>query len=169
MLVKDVVQYIESKSISIKELSQKHNVSDRTIQNKIKGLGFKWLPKERKYEYVGSDDIEKAYAIEWESLFDSTSQASIKKKHSNSMAKSEVQAGQKEIASTTQVKEKQDASTIDSIDKLLAGKNKNEGRKYRGFYFDSDVLSIIDGVDSGTKSELVNQCLRKIFKDKGLL
>jgi hypothetical protein len=29
--------------------------SDRTIQNRIKNLGFKWIPKERKYQFVGAD------------------------------------------------------------------------------------------------------------------
>jgi len=34
---------------------------------------------------------------------------------------------------------------------------------------DNDVLQIIDNVDSGIKSELVNECLRKVFKEKGLI
>jgi hypothetical protein len=40
---------------------------------------------------------------------------------------------------------------------------------YRGFYFDDDVLSIIDQVPKSYKSELVNEALRKVFKEKGLL
>jgi hypothetical protein len=30
--------------------------SDRTIQNRIKNLGFKWIPEERKYQFVGADE-----------------------------------------------------------------------------------------------------------------
>lgn len=57
--------------------------------------------------------------------------------------------------------------TSDNIDRLLAGKKAKKA--YRGFYFDSDVLAFIDNVDSGIKSELINECLRKVFKEKGLL
>ena len=56
---------------------------------------------------------------------------------------------------------------IDNIDRLLAGKKAK--REFRGFYLDNDVLQIIDNVDSGIKSELVNECLRKVFKEKGLI
>jgi hypothetical protein len=41
-------------------------------------------------------------------------------------------------------------------------------RVYRGFYFD-DVLRIIDRVPKSYKSELVNEALRKVFKEKGLI
>lgn len=40
---------------------------------------------------------------------------------------------------------------------------------YWGFYFDYDVLSIIDCVLKSYKFELVNEVLRKVFKEKGLL
>lgn len=52
---------------------------------------------------------------------------------------------------------------------LLAGKKVHSKRVYRGFYFDEDILNIIDRVPKNYKSELVNESLRKIFKDKGLL
>ncbi|MBZ5753736.1 MULTISPECIES: hypothetical protein [Metabacillus] len=58
---------------------------------------------------------------------------------------------------------------MDSIDMLLAGKKVHSKRVYRGFYFDEDILNIIDRVPKNYKSELVNESLRKIFKDKGLL
>ncbi|MGI2813744.1 hypothetical protein ACRS7A_22450 [Bacillus cytotoxicus] len=51
---------------------------------------------------------------------------------------------------------------------MLAGK-KASVRTYRGFYFDEDVLSVIDSVANRYKSDLINEVLRKVFKDKGLL
>lgn len=57
--------------------------------------------------------------------------------------------------------------TSDNIDRLLAGKKAK--KEYRGFYLDHDIISIIDNVDNGIKSELVNECLRKVFKEKGIL
>lgn len=61
------------------------------------------------------------------------------------------------------------ASTVDAIDLLLQSPKDRSKRVYRGFYFDNDVLSIIDRVPKSYKSELVNEALRKVFKEKGLL
>ncbi|MBU8691215.1 hypothetical protein KM918_28455, partial [Priestia megaterium] len=60
-------------------------------------------------------------------------------------------------------------SKVDAIDLLLQNPKDRSKRVYRGFYFDDDVLSIIDRVPKSYKSELVNEALRKVFKEKGLL
>ena len=51
MLVKEVISDIESDKTNIKTLSEQHNVSNRTIQNRIKKLGFRWISTEKRYEY----------------------------------------------------------------------------------------------------------------------
>ncbi len=62
------------------------------------------------------------------------------------------------------------ASTVDAIDLLLQSPKDRSKRVYRGFYFDNDVLSIIDRVPKSYKSELVNEALRKVFKErKGII
>ncbi|MED3886758.1 MULTISPECIES: hypothetical protein [Priestia] len=62
------------------------------------------------------------------------------------------------------------ASTVDAIDLLLQSPKDRSKRVYRGFYFDDDVLSIIDRVPKSYKSELVNEALRKVFKErKGII
>ncbi|WP_439952134.1 hypothetical protein, partial [Klebsiella pneumoniae] len=61
------------------------------------------------------------------------------------------------------------ASKVDAIDLLLQQPKDRSKRVYRGFYFDDDVLHIIDRVPKSYKSELVNEALRKVFKEKGLL
>jgi hypothetical protein len=66
-------------------------------------------------------------------------------------------------------KASKNASTVDAIDLLLQNPKDRSKRVYRGFYFDDDVLSIIDRVPKSYKSELVNEALRKVFKEKGLL
>jgi len=52
---------------------------------------------------------------------------------------------------------------------LLQNPKDRSKRVYRGFYFDDDVLRIIDRVPKSYKSELVNEALRKAFKEKGLV
>jgi len=60
-------------------------------------------------------------------------------------------------------------SSSDVIDVLLIGTKASSKRVYQGFYFDKDVLSIINSVPKSYKSELINEALRKVFKEKGLL
>ncbi|WP_299833681.1 hypothetical protein [uncultured Metabacillus sp.] len=95
---------------------------------------------------------------------------------------SEINKSKSEIASinTSEIKSKNKIETVstststnnskmDSIDMLLAGKKERSKKIYRGFYFDEDILNIIDRTPKNHKSELVNEALRKVFKDKGLL
>lgn len=162
MLVKEIVLAIANKELKVKDLAEKYGTSDRTIQSKIKKLGFSWEPKERIYEFIGNDNS--VYNLAIDDVF--TSKSAIV---NNSVAKVE-----KEVKKNSETKpEIKSKSAIkndsDNIDMLLSGKKVKAKKEYRGFYFDSDVLAIIDAVNPGVKSELVNECLRKVFKDKGLL
>jgi hypothetical protein len=201
MLVRDMISEIKNGQLSIDDLAKKYNFSDRTIQARIKELGFKWLAKEGKYDFVGDDEsvFERDIDVVFESRTPSRS-ASKSKSKSNTTGINDIKDASNEVASTIQdavnitpeansnnasndtskkgstrnsnknsKKTAHNASggASDNIDRLLAGKKAK--KTYRGFYFDSDVLAVIEGVDSGIKSELINECLRKVFKEKGLL
>lgn len=59
-------------------------------------------------------------------------------------------------------------STPDKLDMLFNSEDKeSKKRTYRGFYFDNDVLSVIDNIKNGNKSDLINEALRTVFKNKG--
>lgn len=140
------------KEMTIKELAALYNVSDRTIQSKIKKLGYEWNSKKSIYNYVGEDP--EPVDIDFSTLFGQTSKMLPEQKQT----KSEIVTS----ASTS-------TSKVDAIDILLQNPKDRSKRVYRGFYFDDDVLSIIDRVPKSYKSELVNEALRKVFKEKGLL
>ncbi|MBU8855711.1 hypothetical protein BGM24_27720, partial [Bacillus sp. FJAT-26377] len=74
-----------------------------------------------------------------------------------------------ESTSASSLKASTTTSKVDAIDILLQSPKDRSKRVYRGFYFDNDVLSVIDRVPKSYKSELVNEALRKVFKEKGLL
>jgi len=152
MLVKEILNKIMLKEMTIKELAALYNVSDRTIQSKIKKLGYEWNSKKSIYNYVGEDP--EPVDIDFSTLFGQTSKMLAEQKQT----KSEIAAS----ASTS-------TSKVDAIDILLQNPMNRSKRVYRGFYFDDDVLSIIDRVPKSYKSELVNEALRKVFKEKGLL
>ncbi|QDZ88695.1 hypothetical protein [Priestia megaterium] len=60
--------------------------------------------------------------------------------------------------------------SMDSIDLLLA-QNDNESteRVYRGFYWDKEVISFLDGIKHGNKSDLMNEIVKTVLRAKGLL
>lgn len=164
MLVKKMLNGIMMKEITIKELADRYDVSTRTIQSKIKKLGYEWDSKESIYRYVGEES--EPLDVDFSTLISKNSKMPAEQK----LATSEV------AASTSYVDESKStstsfskASTIDAIDILLQSPKDRSKRVYRGFYFDDDVLRIIDKVPKSYKSELVNEALRKVFKEKGLL
>ncbi|MBD7971384.1 hypothetical protein [Paenibacillus gallinarum] len=185
LLVKDMIKAIENKEIKVAELAIKYGSSDRTIQTKIKKLGFEWDSKEARYNFVGSDksvfDLAVSEVFKKTITNDSNNINKIISKKEIEKANNQVASSIQENSKITPEKEKDIASKKtsknkvkntsgnngDNIDRLLSGKKVK--KVYKGFYLDSDVLSIIDSVDSGIKSELVNECLRKVFKEKGLL
>jgi len=191
MLVRGMIEAISDKKLKVNDLAKKYEVSDRTIQTKIKKLGFEWDSVEGKYNFVGTDesifdkDIDEVFKKNSKTTKQLTGTFPIQKR-----VKKNIRTANKEVASSIQEvnknrpekdsdsdidsesiirknMKKNNKKKIDNIDRLLAGKKAK--REFRGFYLDNDVLQIIDNVDSGIKSELVNECLRKVFKEKGLI
>lgn len=189
MLVRGMIEAISDKKLKVNDLAKKYEVSDRTIQTKIKKLGFEWDSVEGKYNFVGTDesifdkDIDEVFKKNSKTTKQLTGTFPIQKR-----IKKNIRTANKELASSIQKvnknrpekdsdidsesiirknMKKNNKKKIDNIDRLLAGKKAK--REFRGFYLDNDVLQIIDNVDSGIKSELVNECLRKVFKEKGLI
>lgn len=67
-------------------------------------------------------------------------------------------------------KSKEKENAVDVIDRILFQKElESDSRIYRGFYLDADIVNVIDSVRHGSKSELVNEILRKVLQEKGLL
>ncbi|QDZ82725.1 HTH domain-containing protein [Priestia megaterium] len=164
MLVKKMLNGIMMKEITIKELADQYDVSTRTIQLKIKKLGYEWDSKESIYRYVGEES--EPLDVDFSTLISKNNKIPAEQKLATSeVAASTSYVDESESTSTSSSK----ASTVDAIDILLQHPKERSKRVYRGFYFDDDVLSIIDRVPKSYKSELVNEALRKVFKEKGLL
>lgn len=178
MLVRGMIEAISDKKLKVNDLAKKYEVSDRTIQTKIKKLGFEWDSVEGKYNFVGIDesifdkDIDEVFKKNSKTTKQLTGTFPIQKrvkKNIRTVNKNRPE-NDSDIDSESIIRKnmkKNNKKKIDNIDRLLAGKKAK--REFRGFYLDNDVLQIIDNVDSGIKSELVNECLRKVFKEKGLI
>ncbi|MGG0436151.1 HTH domain-containing protein [Priestia megaterium] len=168
MLVKKMLNGIMMKEITIKELADQYNVSTRTIQLRIKKLGYEWDSKQSIYRYVG--DEPEPLEVDFNTLISKNSKVPAEQKQTTSeIAASISHVNESESTSASFPKASTNASKVDAIDILLQNPKDRSKRVYRGFYFDNDVLSIIDRVPKSYKSELVNEALRKVFKEKGLL
>src|SRR4051812_15161144 len=117
MLVNEIIYKIMVKEMTIKELAELYGVSNRTIQLKIKKLGYEWDSKQSIYNYVG--ESPEPSDIDFSTLFGN-----------NNASMSEINKSKSKITSTrtseTKGKRKaESASTsndeMDSIDMLLAG------------------------------------------------
>lgn len=85
--------------------------------------------------------------------------ASIRTNNNNSVDESD---------SIAEVKANQ--SELDSIDRLLLQSNDNsQQRVYRGFYWDREVIEFLDSVKHGNKSDLMNEIVKTVLKNKGLI
>lgn len=160
MLVKDLLHQIEMKEITIQDIADHYNVTKRTIQSRIKNLGYKWNSKASKYDYIG--DNPEPSEINFNDLFES------KTKVSNNSLESKIAVTSEKIDRETKALDEMKQEELDAVDILLNKKQKKK-RIYRGFYFDPDIIQIIDLANERQKSELINQALRMIFKEKGLL
>jgi len=168
MLVKKMLNGIMMKEITIKELADQYDVSTRTIQLRIKKLGYEWDSKQGIYRYVGEEP--EPLEVDFNTLISKNSKVPAEQKQTNSeIAASVSYINESESTSTSSSKASTTANKLDAIDLLLQHPKNLSKRVYRGFYFDDDVLSIIDRVPKSYKSELINEALRKVFKEKGLL
>jgi len=168
MLVKKMLNGIMMKEITIKELADQYGVSTRTIQLRIKKLGYEWDSKQSIYRYVGEEP--EPLEVDFNTLVSKNSKVLVEQKQTTSEIEASISnINESESTSTSFLKTSTNASKVDVIDILLQNPKDRSKRVYRGFYFDDDVLSIIDRVPKSYKSELVNETLRKVFKEKGLL
>jgi len=158
MNVSTVISSISSGQMKVKDLALAYGKADRTIQKYIKSLGYVWSAKERKYLPVGDS---------YDSVNDNKLFNEIVESYSIVENKKPIKTVTNN--STVDSTKKTNNRTVDSIDAILFGKSIESQRVQRAYYLDKDIATIIDNVDGKQKSNLVNECLRKVFEQKGLL
>lgn len=152
MLVKDLVNAIANKEIKVKDLAENYGTSDRTIQTKIKNLGFKWDSKERRYEFVGNDKAVLNMAID--EIFKSNIPS---KTTSNPTSKIEKQEMKKEV------KQKNDKSGIKKVVKPENNKVGKLEKKKVTYEIDEwvhDEIRIRSIREKRNVSDIVNEILK---------
>ena len=163
MLVKDVIKGMEAGTITGKQLSEQYAISTRTISKKIKQLGYLYDNTNKTYTYTG-DDLETAENTDFGALFRQNIRlyADI-----TPPVPKPIKLITDKPKQPAKPKKETPANEPDAIDKLLMPVKDKPERIYRGYYFDADLLAIIDA--SPNKSALINACIRTVFEQKGLL
>ncbi|MEN3772277.1 HTH domain-containing protein [Priestia megaterium] len=132
MLVKEILNKIMVKEITIKELADTYDVSTRTIQLKIKKLGYEWDSKQSIYRYVGEDP--EPLDLDFSTLISKTNKMPAEQKQTNSeVAASVSNVDKSESTSASFSKASTTASKVDAIDLLLQHPKNRSKRVYRGF------------------------------------
>ncbi|MDN4866249.1 hypothetical protein QYM26_32165, partial [Priestia megaterium] len=60
-------------------------------------------------------------------------------------------------------------TNTDILDRLYAGIEPMDDKKEVSFYLTHDVIEVINRTKKGYRSDLVNEALKKVFKEKGWL
>jgi hypothetical protein len=104
-----------------------------------------------------------------QSIYDFVDGKQINRKQATTSAEKEVSATV-EKQPRPKTKAKASTSELDSIDMLLLQSEVNSNQRiYRGFYWDKEIISFLDSVKHGNKSDLMNEIVRTILKNKGLI
>lgn len=180
MIIKDILELTQTKKVA--EIAKEFlEVGEKKAVEGLKKAGcYNTSGKRGWYLAEGTDE-----SVLEQSLYDFVAPTKGKAKAVKSNASI---SASKEIASTveTPVKEskvtsetsktpvkaskKTVTSELDSIDVLLLqNQEESENRTYRGFYWDKDIINFLDGIKHGNKSDLMNEIVRTVLKDKGLI
>lgn len=135
LTVSEVMDNIAKGKIKVEDVAKAVGRSKRTVQSKIKNLGYQWNSKNRLYEPVLESYNSELDTMIFNNLFDRIQIESL--------------------------------VVPDKIDFIISD-NESE-RVQRAYHIDSDLVEIMDKISFKQKSNLVNECLRKVFKEKGLL
>lgn len=170
MTVSEIIENISKGQLKVKDVAEAFGKSDRTVQTKIKKLGYKWDAKLATYTPTGDTYSHENDSKVFAELFDASPirKAQEASQKVRQKVQKEVQQSSKEIASTKEnTSNKKEKKSFDAIDSILSG--KQQSRVQRAYYIDQDLADIIDKVEGKQKSSLVNECIRRVFQEKGIL
>jgi hypothetical protein len=160
MLIGELMNELESRSM--KEVCEDLGVSPTTVQRKLKKLGYEWDNSEKvwlwKHEEAAPDDTNLM------DIINKPGEGKPVNKAANNPDNN------KTIKQDPHDNPNPNNNPVDVFDKLINPERKINAKVQRGFYFDPDVIKALDrNVKSKYKSEFVNEALKRVLKEKGLL
>ncbi|WP_057915927.1 hypothetical protein [Peribacillus muralis] len=174
--VRDLVNLFNAGEIRYPDIMELFQVSRDLIKARLTGIGLTWDNSQKKFVGEATEEdlnIKLSVLLEKQRVRVTKADASIQAiKETASTIETPVKENTNEIKAKASKKEvsKIATSKLDSIDLLLLQNNsESEQRVYRGFYWDADIINFLDNVKHGNKSDLMNEIVRTVLKDKGLI
>lgn len=166
MKIKEILEELKQGK-SLADIGKDIAVGKEKLSASLKKAGYKFIRKEG-WTFIGegAEPLDQDY-IEFIPV-----RKSVKKVNASISASEEIASTIETPAKESNVKasRKKVASELDSIDVLLLqNQEENEHRTYRGFYWDKDIINFLDGIKHGNKSDLMNEIVKSVLKDKGLI
>lgn len=147
----ELVEGFAAKSITKKSLMEQYGVSKDHLQKRLKEAGFVYDRAAQHYVYTGD-------------LADISDQ--------DVTAILAVAGTAKATAKATESATKESTSGIvqlDIFDVLIHGTDTSKkGKSQRAYYLDNEVLELLDSI-KGSKSAFVNEAIKAVFRQKGML
>lgn len=157
------------------------NILNQSIYDYVEGKQYKPRKNSPKGEFNGTPSLETSTnaSVEKanESVKTSVTNVNVSENESAALVDSDllaiirtVTSNETAVASEDVIKSTKTSAGMDTIDLLLAqNDNKGTERVYKGFYWDKEVISFLDGIKHGNKSDLMNEIVKTVLRAKGLL
>jgi transcriptional regulator len=160
MNLQEIIEKLNNREATRKELAEQLGMSDTTLSRRIKSAGYVFSNSTKTY----------ALANGINSPITSTINEPIVKNSDNASNSDNVDEIKNDNKDNSKKASKKDSNTISEIKALIKGTSKSTPtRIYKGIYFDPDIADFLDNIQHGNKSELVNKILRQYLIENGLM
>lgn len=156
MTVSEVLDAIAEGRSSTADIAERLQVSERTVQRKIKALGYKWSQQSGRHEPTGEkyqpENDDKSFIDLFPDVVQKIAQ----------ITSDEVASASQSVSKPRKPKE------LTGVLAMYLGDNQND-RIQRNYYMQKDIIDVINRVPMLKRSDFINDCLRQYFKEHGIL
>lgn len=164
MKIREYFERIEAGE-TVKAIAESINKPPKALNRALERAGYEYNRTTRKWEYTG----EGAEPLDQPFVFGRSGQR-VGATTSNSTTESTTTRKPKSKSNSDSVRDTTSSSeSMDIFDRLLNSEHKSEPKGYRGVYFSPEVNKVLDQIESGRRSEFIDECVKKVLKEKGLL
>ncbi|MGE6403342.1 hypothetical protein [Bacillus cereus] len=180
MKIGEIIELTKTERLS-KIAKERLSISEKPTRDALKLAGCYAISGKKGWFFDGDESVLEQSIYEFVPAKKVTRKPKAEKQHASISASEEIASTietpvkERKVTSDTsedevKASQKKVTSELDSIDVLLLqNQEESENRTYRGFYWDKDIISFLDGIKHGNKSDLMNEIVRTVLKDKGLL
>lgn len=148
--------FIRSESETVKAIAESIGKPPKAINRALERAGYTYNRDLKKWEWAE----EGAEPLNEELSFGQNNNV----RNSNSVRKAKIVKENKTITPVNNYD-----SNSDIIGQIINKKiSEQDSKSFRGFYLSDSVNNFIDNIEKGRRSEFVEECIKKVLKDRGI-